>query len=184
MSTEPFIGEVKLFAFDFAPRGYALCEGQIMAISTNTALFSLLGTRYGGNGTSTFALPDLRGRMPIGQHQGPGLPNYVIGEIGGTTTTNILTSNLPAHEHSAASVNVKIPVSSNLAEEITPVNGYMALSTSENYNSSSSPNEYYGNVQVSGTTGITGGNIPISIVNPFLAMNYSIAIVGIFPSRS
>ncbi|UCS92359.1 tail fiber protein [Echinicola marina] len=182
MSTEPFIGEVKLFAFNFAPRGYSLCEGQVLPISTNTALFSLIGTYYGGNGTTTFALPDLRGRMPIGQHQGPGLPNYTIGEKGGTTSTNILTSNLPAHEHSAAPVNVKIPVSSNLAEESSPVDGYLALSTSENYNSN--PNAFYGNVQVSGTTGITGGNIPISIVNPFLAMNYSIATVGIFPSRN
>lgn len=99
MSTEPFIGEIKIFGFNFAPPNYQLCNGQIVSISQNTALFSLLGTTYGGNGQTTFALPDLRGRMPIGQGQGPGLPDYMMGEVSGTTNTTLTTANLPAHTH-------------------------------------------------------------------------------------
>ncbi|WPR77200.1 phage tail protein [Algoriphagus sp. NG3] len=181
MSTEPFIGEVKLFAFNFAPRGYALCEGQLLAISSNTALFSLIGTTYGGDGRTTFALPDLRGRMPIGQDQGPGLPNYRMGERGGTTQTNILTTNLPAHIHSAAPISVKMPVSSLGGEDNTPTGNFLAASSSEVY--ASAANGYYGDLQVSGETTATGGNIPLGIMNPFLVMNYSIATIGIFPSR-
>lgn len=97
MSTEPFIGEIKIFGFNFAPQNYQLCNGQIVSISQNTALFSLLGTTYGGNGQTTFALPDLRGRMPIGQGQGSGLPDYMMGEVSGTTNTTLTTANLPAH---------------------------------------------------------------------------------------
>lgn len=182
MSTEPFIGEVKLFAFNFAPRGYALCEGQLLAISTNSALFSLIGTIYGGDGRTTFALPDLRGRMPIGQGYGPGLPNYTMGERAGTTQTNILTPNLPAHVHNAVTVSVKLPVSSLGGEENNPAGNFLAASPSEAY--ASAANGFYGNLQVSGETTPTGGNIPLGIMNPFLVMNYSIATVGIFPSRS
>lgn len=95
MSTEPYIGEVKLFAFDFAPKMYQKCNGQILAIATNSALFALLGTTYGGDGSTTFALPNLQSRFPIGQGNGAGLPSHTIGEISGNTTTTLLTSNLP-----------------------------------------------------------------------------------------
>ncbi len=96
---DPFIGEVQLFGFNFPPRGYATCDGQLQAISTNTALFSLLGTTYGGNGQTTFALPDLRGRVPIHMGQGPGLSSYTIGEVGGSESTTLTINNLPAHTH-------------------------------------------------------------------------------------
>src|ERR1051325_7890057 len=100
----PFLGEIRLFAGNFAPRGYAFCNGQLLAISQNTALFSLLGTTYGGNGETTFALPDLRGRGPNRFGQGPGLANSVQGQIGGTENVTLLTGNLPAHNHTVNAV--------------------------------------------------------------------------------
>ncbi|GAA0876731.1 tail fiber protein [Wandonia haliotis] len=183
MSTEPFIGEVKLFGFDFAPRGYQFCAGQLLSISSNTALFSLLGTTYGGNGIQTFGLPDLRGRVPIGQGQGPGLPDYEMGEIQGSTQTTILNANMPAHTHSAVGLNISMPAFSGLGEDATPVGNYMAATSTDFYAAVASPGASMGPLHVSGQTGISGGSIPISIVQPLLVMNYCIATVGIFPSR-
>ena len=97
--TDTYIGEIMLNGYNFAPRGYASCDGQLIPISQNTALFSLLGTTFGGNGQTTFALPDLRGRVPIHQGQGPGLSSYVLGEVSGSESTTILLSNLPSHNH-------------------------------------------------------------------------------------
>src|SRR4051794_41596644 len=96
---EPFIGQIQTFAFNFAPRGWALCNNQILPITQNTALFSLIGTTYGGNGQTNFALPDLRGRVPIHQGDGPGLPPVVIGEMAGTNNTTLIVPNMPAHNH-------------------------------------------------------------------------------------
>src|SRR5215213_5859350 len=98
---DPYIGEIRMFAGNFAPRGWALCNGQLLSISQNTALFSLLGTMYGGNGQTTFALPDLRGRVPLHFGQGPGLSNYVEGEVGGTETVTLTTGEMPSHNHGA-----------------------------------------------------------------------------------
>jgi microcystin-dependent protein len=98
-TTEPFIGGIEINAFNFAPRGFATCDGQLISIAQNTALFSLLGTQYGGNGQTTFALPDLRGRVALHMGQGPGLTSRVIGEVGGTENTTLLIQNLPAHTH-------------------------------------------------------------------------------------
>src|SRR5438270_10631506 len=97
--TEPFIGEVRLLGFTFAPRGWATCDGQLLSIAQNTALFSLFGTFYGGNGTTTFALPNLAGRSPMFHGQGPGLTNYSIGEIGGENTVTLNSSQMPQHTH-------------------------------------------------------------------------------------
>src|SRR5215213_1184255 len=97
--SEPFIGQIIQFAGNFAIRGYAMCNGQILSIAQNTALFSILGTTYGGNGQTTFALPDLRGRAPIGPGQGPGLPNVELGEMAGTPQVQLLLTNLPMHTH-------------------------------------------------------------------------------------
>lgn len=184
MSTEPFIGEVKLLAFDFAPKGYMSCAGQILAISQNTALFSLLGTTYGGNGQTTFALPDLRGRMPIGQGTGPGLPSHSMGELAGNTTATLLTANMPAHNHPGAGLTVAIPVSTGGADSTSPEGAYLADTGAEVFSSVATAGKTYGASQVSGVTGITGSNVPFSIMNPYLVMNYSIAIYGIFPSRN
>ena len=182
MSTEPFIGEVKLFGFNFAPKGYATCQGQILSIASNTALFSLLGTTYGGNGQTTFALPDLQGRVPIGQGQGPGLPNYSMGEVSGTVSTSLLTSNIPPHVHTLNSVRVQIRATADVATEQSPQSNYPASTTAANYSDTPGTNVYTGGAVVTGTTDITGGGLPFSILNPYLCMNYSIALQGIFPS--
>ncbi|CAM4002090.1 phage tail protein [Flavobacterium cucumis] len=184
MSTEPFIGEIKIFGFNFAPQSYQLCSGQIMSIAQNTALFSLLGTTYGGNGQTTFALPDLRGRMPIGQGQGPGLPNYSMGQLSGTTSVTILTSNLPAHTHAAQGITVNMPVSNAGGDTDSPQGAYLANNGSEVFSSEPTPGANYAPLSASGQTSIVGSNIPISILNPYLTINYSIAIYGIFPSRN
>src|SRR5688572_5778483 len=109
--TEPMIGEIRMWAGNFAPKNWALCNGQILAIASNTALFSILGTTYGGNGTTTFGLPDLRGRVPLGQGQGPGLTPRSLGEIGGEESVVILTSEMPAHTHTST-----LPCDSNFAD--------------------------------------------------------------------
>lgn len=184
MSTEPFIGEVKLLAFNFAPKGYATCQGQILSIAQNTALFSLLGTTYGGNGTTTFGLPDLQGRMPIGQGTGPGLPSHSMGEVSGSPTVTLMTSNMPAHNHTGIGLTVNIPVSTGGADATSPEGAFLADTGAEIYSSVSTSGKNYGSSQISGITGITGSNSPFSVMNPYLVMNYSIAIYGIFPSRN
>ncbi len=184
MSTEPFIGEIKLLGFNFPPKGYQLCQGQILSIASNTALFSLLGTTYGGNGQTTFGLPDLRGRMPIGQGQGLGLPGHSMGEASGNTSVTLLTSNLPAHNHPAQGITVNIPVSTGGADATSPAGAYLAAAPTDFYSSVPTSGANYGTLNVGGTTGISGSNMPVSIMNPYLVMNYSIAIYGIFPSRN
>ena len=184
MSTEPFIGEIKLLAFDFAPRNYAQCAGQLMSIAQNTALFSLLGTVYGGNGIQTFALPDLRGRMPIGQGNGSGLPSHTIGEMSGATSTTLTSQNLPVHTHSAIGITVNLPISTGGGDASSPQNAYLADTGTEVYSSVNTQGANYGNLNVSGQTSIAGSNIPFDIMNPYLVMNYSIALIGIFPSRN
>ena len=99
--SEPFVGEIRIFGFNFAPRGWALCAGQLLSISQNTALFSILGTNYGGNGTSNFGLPDMRGRIPLGSGQGPGLSPVAVGEQSGTESVTVVVSNMPVHRHGA-----------------------------------------------------------------------------------
>lgn len=184
MSTEPFIGEVKLLAFQFAPKSYMQCNGQILSIASNTALFSLLGTTYGGNGQTTFGLPDLRGRMPIGQGSGPGLPSHSMGEVSGNTSVALITSNIPAHNHPAAGITVNMPVSTGGGGSNSPVNTFLATSSSDVYAEAATPNTNYGALTVGGNTGVTGSSYPFSIMNPYLVMNYSIATSGIYPSRN
>lgn len=183
MSTEPFIGEIKIFGFNFAPVSYALCQGQILSIASNTALFSLLGTTYGGNGQTTFAVPDLRGRMPIGQGQGPGLPFYTMGEIGGSTNVTLLSQNMPIHNHAATGINVRIPVTS-ASEDSAAANNYIGNAVNDTFGPQPSATNSLGAPVVSGTTALAGGSQPFSILNPYLTINYSIAIQGIFPSRN
>lgn len=183
MSTEPFIGEIKIFGFNFAPQSYMTCQGQILSIAQNTALFSLLGTTYGGNGQTTFALPDLQGRVPIGQGQGPGLPPYSMGQVGGTTTATLTTNNMPIHNHAATGINVRIPVTS-ASEDSSATNNYIGNAVNDTFGPAASPSASLGAPVVSGSTAPAGGSQPFSILNPYLAINYSIAIFGIFPSRN
>lgn len=185
MSTEPFIGEIKILGFYFAPRGYATCQGQIMSIAQNTALFALLGTTYGGNGQTTFALPDLQGRMPIGQGQGGGLPIRTMGEMAGTPTTTLLISNLPQHYHTANALSIKLKASTANADEGSPDGNFPATTPTSIYSGNgATPGVYTGGTEVSGSTDITGSNQPFSLMNPYLVINYSIATEGIFPSRN
>jgi len=186
---EEFIGIVKAFAGNFAPRGWMLCNGQIIGIAQNTALFSILGTTYGGNGQTTFALPDLRGRAPIGWGQGPGLSNYVLGQVSGTENTSILISNMPAHNHVATST-LTLNASNAAATVATPVAGN-ALGAAKDVNTdpvsmytTSTPNVPLAGGTVATTVGISGGSVPISILQPTLAITYIICTEGIFPSRN
>lgn len=184
MSTEPFIGEIKLLGFNFAPVGYNLCNGQLMPISVYTALFSLIGTQYGGDGQATFALPDLQGRVPIGQGQGPGLSAYTIGTKGGSENATLQVGNMPAHIHDASGIHANMPVSTGGGDSDTPQNAFLANNGSEVFSSIATPGANYGSLAVSGNTGATGSSNPFSIMNPYIVMNYSIALEGIFPSRN
>jgi len=183
MSTEPFIGEIKILGFNFAPLGYLTCQGQLLSIAQNTALFALIGTIYGGDGQTTFALPDLQGRAPVGQGQGAGLPSYLIGGEAGNTSTSILTANLPAHVHPGTGLSVSIPISTGGSDTASPEGAFLCDRGVEVYSSIATAGKNYGASTVSGNTGITGSSIPVGIMNPYLTINYSIATEGIFPSQ-
>jgi microcystin-dependent protein len=184
MSTEPFIGEIKIFGFNFAPRGYMTCQGQTLSIAQNTALFSLLGTTYGGNGQTTFALPDLQGRRPVGQGQGPGLSSYQMGQVSGTENITLLPNNMPMHAHPGQGLTVNIPVSTGGADASSPAGAYLADTGTEIFSSAATAGQSYGAGTIGGNTGMAGGSQPFGILNPYLCINYSIATEGIFPSRN
>jgi microcystin-dependent protein len=175
--SEPFLAEIVLFAGNFAPRGWAFCQGQILSIAQNTALFSLLGTTYGGNGQTTFALPDLRGRVPIGTGQGPGLSSYNLGQVGGTETVTLNVNNLPAHNHP-----VNVPNTAPSPALASPVGNYLAPAArgGSPIFAAGPPNAAMGALMI----GNTGGSQPFGNVQPYLAINFIIAITGIFPSRN
>lgn len=176
---EPLMGVIAIFGCNFAPRGWAFCSGQIVPIAQNTALFSLLGTTYGGNGTSTFAYPDLRGRVPIGQGQGPGLSPYVLGEQSGIENVTILSAEMPAHNHGLRVANT----SSNLTAPAA--NASIANYADLNGDGGQTYSAVAPNINLHATTvGIAGGNQPHSNIQPYLAINYCIAIQGVFPARN
>ena len=172
MST-PFIGEIRLFPYNFAPRGWAFCNGQILPIAQNTALFSLLGTTYGGNGQTTFALPDLRGRVANGSGQGPGLQNYSLGQVAGEESVTLLTTQLPAHTHPFTP-----PCNTDDPSAGSPKNNFPATVGNPIY--ATTTNATMG----AGTTGGSGGSQPHDNLQPYLTLNYCIALQGIFPSRN
>jgi microcystin-dependent protein len=171
--SEPFIGQITLFAGNFAPRGWAFCNGQLLSIQQNTALFSLLGTTYGGNGQTTFALPDLRGRAPISAGQAPGLSNYVLGQSGGTETTTLTINQIPAHVHTTVAVSSPDPGTTT-----NPANAVLANSGEVPIYGTSNPQQLAGP-----TTGLSGSNQPFSNLSPYLTLNYIIALQGIYPPR-
>jgi len=177
----PFIGEMVGFGGNFAPVNWATCQGQLLSISQNTALFSILGTTYGGNGQTTFALPNLSGRAAIGQGQGPGLPPYTLGQTGGTETATLTTSNLPAHIHTQTGSPTK-------ATQQAPAAGSF-IGKAQDSAGTAVPQIYVpagseGTVIPLGATGITGQNVPFSIRDPYLTITWLIATQGIFPSRN
>lgn len=173
----PFIAQITIFAGNFAPRSWALCAGQILSIAQNTALFSLVGTIYGGNGTTTFGLPDLRGRMPIGWGQGPGLSNYSQGEMAGTETVTLVTSNLPAHSHTATAA---VKAGDQAATDSVPTGNYLA----DGNQYTGTQNTTMKSDMVAVTVNPTGSNAPVNNMPPFLAITYIIALQGIYPSRN
>lgn len=179
---QPFLGMIAAFGFSFPPRGWMSCYGQIISIQQNTALFSLLGTFYGGNGQTTFALPDLRGRTLIGQGQGPGGADYVIGESGGVENITLNVANLPAHNHVYNVVTTAgdsaDPTNNRLAASPKTGSGPNATSL-KNYSTATS-----NAIMNSGTIGSTGSNAAFTNMQPFLAVTYSVAMQGIFPSRN
>jgi len=176
---DPFVGEIRLMAINFPPRGWAFCQGQLMPISQNTALFSLLGTTYGGDGRTTFGLPDLRGRTGVGVGQGPGLTNYPLGVKVGAESVTLQTSQLPAHTHAFTST---VPTNSDLGTELTPTGGYLAAATSPQYNENSGGQPMAADL-VTGQSAAAGNGQAHENRMPFLALNYCIALQGVFPQR-
>lgn len=199
---EPFIGQIMMFGGTFAPKGWAFCEGQILRISDHQALYSILGITYGGDGRTTFALPDLRGRAPIHVGTGLGLTTKTLGEIGGYETTVINVNNMPTHTHNATftqnSGDVSgvgsIPVNNEdgNADSSDPSSGVFAYANGDMYTSEPANSSNPGNISVTGNAIVTGnitvspqGNQqPFNNMQPFIAMNYIIALEGIYPPRS
>jgi len=179
---DEYLSVIKLFGCNFAPRGWILCQGQMMSIAQNTAVFSLLGTTFGGNGQTTFALPDLRGRSAIGQGQGPGLSSRTLGEVDGTETVTLNTTQMPAHTHlinaTTAAGTTSVPTNALLAAG--PKTGSGPNSTSLNTYASGSANTALAN----STVAQSGNNQPLPIMSPYLVLNYCICTQGIFPSRN
>jgi microcystin-dependent protein len=173
---EGMIGEIRMFGGNFAPRTWALCEGQLLPINSNQALFSILGTTYGGDGRTTFGLPDLRGRFALGEGQGPGLTDRRLGQKFGSETNTLTVANLPSHNHSSTSI--QIGVSSEPGESDSPVDSYMGETSEDLYVESQDANAG------AGTSGATGGGQSTNNIQPYLAVNYIICLQGVFPSRS
>ena len=167
----PFLGEILYFPYNFAPLGYLYCDGSTLPITQYTALFSLLGTTYGGNGTATFQLPDLRGRVPVGAGESPGLSNYYLGQAGGVEKVTLTVAQIPSHVHVYAASTVAATSSS-------PVGTVPAVPTQPIYA------RYNTGILSKATMEYDGGNFPHSNIQPYTAIGYCIAISGIFPSRS
>ena len=169
---DPFVAEIRMFPFNFAPKGWAWCNGQLLPISQNTALFALLGTVYGGDGKSTFALPDLEGRAPMHPGQGPGLSLHDLGETGGSETVTLLESEIPAHAHALMCnqniANSKVPAGNSLAR---PVNGFTYM-----------PPATITQMSPSALTP-AGGDQPHNNLQPYLTVYFCIALQGVFPPR-
>jgi microcystin-dependent protein len=204
---EVFMGSIMTFGFNFNPAGWQLCNGQTLSISQYNALFALLGTNYGGNGTTTFQLPNLQGRMAIGQGSGAGLTPRAIGEFSGTENVSISINNMPSHTHTAtftpsggSSVTVKassaVPTTPPYSTTPSSANNVLAASPAGTAFAAQiwAPSSVVPDISIAGVSGgggggtvtnaLSGGNVPAPSMNPFLALNFSIAMVGLFPSRN
>lgn len=176
---EMYISALAIFGFDFAPRNWALCNGQLLPINQNQALFSLLGTTFGGNGTTNFALPNLQGRIPIGMGQGSGLANYNLGQQGGVANQSLQIAEIPSHNHIAL-------VNSTAADGASPVSASaIAAATDVNSEATKIYNTTAPNVVLNNNTiAINGGSQPHNNMQPYITVNYSICMFGVFPSRN
>lgn len=177
IASEPFIGQIQMVGFNFPPRGWANCDGQLLAISSNTALFSLLGTMYGGDGRTTFALPDLRGRVAIHIGNGPGLSNYSQGQKGGAEFVTLSVNQMPSHSH-----NARLRGTDDRGDQATPGGNSLASKSRTNIYSSSAPDVdlVADSVQLTNS----GGSQAHENRMPYLGVRHVIALQGIFPSRS
>lgn len=200
MSGDPVIASIDMFGGNFAPRGWAFCNGQLLAISANTALFSILGTTYGGDGRTTFGLPNLQSRVPMHAGQGAGLSTRTLGELGGTETVTLLTPNLPSHAHTATHGGIiKFRIGDDPADSFATIGraigqGAAALTDGQrpkimDESPKFTENNYFDDnvIDSSGLTinvGNTGGNMPFNNLQPFLVVNFCICLFGIFPSRN
>ncbi len=171
--SDPFVGEIRMFGFGFAPQGWAPCNGQLLPINQNQALFSLLGTTYGGDGTTTFALPDMQSRVPVGQGQAPGLSSYVEGQAGGAETVTLAATQIPGHTH-------PVKASSSAADSSQPEGRALARSASHIYTAKPDAST----VMNADMLGDAGGSQPHENIQPYLAVNFCIALAGIFPARN
>jgi microcystin-dependent protein len=176
--SDPFIAEIKIFAGNFAPRGWALCNGQLLPIAQNTALFSLVGTTYGGDGRTTFGLPNLQGRLPVHPGTGPGLTNRRLGESGGSEDVTLSTANLPNHSHTVA---LDLKASSGAANTSDPRGN--ALAAASIYKSGT-PGVDMDPRSIADATSNSGGGQAHENMPPYLTLNFIIALTGLFPSRS
>ena len=171
--SEPYLGEIMIVGFNFAPRGWMSCDGQLLAIAQNDALFSLLGTQYGGDGQNTFAVPDFRGRQVVHRGQGPGLGSYTLGEQAGTETVTLNSLEMPAHTHSLVGAD-------GVGTSSSPVGNYWAGGSGTVRPYHSSPD-----VSLAGDAlGPVGGSQPHENMAPFLTLNFIICTYGIYPSRN
>lgn len=203
--SDPFLGEIRMFAGNFAPRGWAFCQGQLLAISSNTALFSLLGTAYGGNGQSTFALPNLGSRVPVGTGQSPGLSQITLGEQAGAENVTILSTQMPAHSHGVTTTATATSTGalqvagtgSNASTTPSATNNILGASGAggppsaaiwsdklSNPVTLANPESINTTLNVNVTVQPSGGSQPLPIRNPYLGMNFIIALEGIYPSRN
>lgn len=172
--SEPFLAEVRIFAGNFAPRGWAFCNGQIIPLSQNTALFSLLGTTYGGNGQTTFGLPNLQGRAPMHPGDGPGLTQRWLGEMGGSSTETLTSAELPSHTHTmkynkTVAGDSNSPAGKLFAKSVVPIASVFSASPPDT---------------AIGSSTAAGGSQPHNNMQPFLGVNYIIAMQGIYPPRN
>jgi microcystin-dependent protein len=176
---DPFVAEIRIFPFNFAPTGWALCDGQLLPISQNTALFSLLGTSYGGDGKSNFALPNLQGAVPIHQGQGPGLSDYGVGETEGSDAVTLLQTEIPAHTHALMAENPAIGSADQSVPSPTSVLAQATGGFAFRPDATAQP------VQMSPTgVSVQGGDQPHTNLQPYLTLNFCIALQGVYPPRN
>ena len=193
--SDPFVGEIRMVGFPFAPRGWALCQGQLLPLAQNQALFALIGVTFGGNGTTNFALPNYSSRSPVGMGTGQGLSPIIQGEFAGDENVTILSTQMPIHNHTltGATASIAIPVNTTVGSTKIPSNT-LVLSTTNDTAAGAEVDLYSAgpgsttlapfNANVTGTTANAGGSQPLPIRNPYLGTNFIIALEGVFPSRN
>ncbi|MEI6409101.1 MAG: tail fiber protein [Bacteroidota bacterium] len=173
--SDPFVAEIRIFPFNFAPRFWAFCDGQILALSQNTALFSLLGTFYGGNGQTNFALPNLQGKAALHPGQGPGLSQRNLGEVGGSTTVTLLQSQIPNHTHTLKSIGTEI------GDTNIPTDNGLARSSGGSFYNTSVASPVAMNASA---LAVAGSDQPHNNMQPYLTLNFCIALAGVYPPRN